>query len=177
MNSIGNHYSEGSGQSGAKIPTNGKTALKTLNWLAFDQLKLKHPDIRPEWLPRPGYKDKTANQLTQSIIAWIRLQGQQAERIAVTGRMIDRRKVVTDSMGFRRQIGSTEWIKSSMQKGTADISATICGRSVKIEVKIQHDKQSAAQRTYQSQVEASGGLYYITKDFQSFYQWYCETFK
>ncbi len=157
--------------------TNGQPALKTLNWLAFDQLKAKHLDIHPEWLPRPTYKDKTANQLTQSIIAWIRLNGFQAERITVTGRMIDRRKVVTDIMGFRRQIGSTEWIKSSMQKGTADISATINGRSVKIEVKIQHDKQSAAQRTYQSQVEESGGLYYIAKDFQSFFDWYCETFK
>jgi hypothetical protein len=177
MNNTGNLKDERSRESYIKTPTNDKMALKTLNWQAFDQLKAKHPDIRPEWLPRPGYKDKTANQLTQSIIAWIRLQGQQAERIAVTGRMIDRRKVVTDSMGFRRQIGSTEWIKSSMQQGTADISSTIRGRSVKIEVKIQHDKQSAAQRTYQHQVEASGGLYYIAKDFQSFYQWYCENFK
>ena len=63
-----------------------------------------------------------------------------------------------------------------MQKGTADISATIKGRSVKIEVKIQGDKQGAAQRTYQSQVEASGGLYFIAKDFQSFYNWYKTTF-
>lgn len=152
-------------------------ALRQLNWLAFNQLKEKHPDIRPEWLPRPGYKDKTANQLTQSIISWIRLNGGQAERIAVTGRMIDRRKVVTDCMGYRRQIGSTKWIKTSMQKGTADISAIIDGRSVKIEVKIQRDKQSAAQRTYQRQVEASRGIYYIANDFQSFFEWYCETFK
>jgi hypothetical protein len=152
-------------------------ALKQLNWLAFDQLKAKHPDIKPEWLPRPNYKDKNANQLTQSIIAFLRLQGHQSERIAVTGRMIDRRKVVKDCLGQSLIIGSTEWIKSSMQRGTADISATIYGRSIKIEVKIQNDKQSEAQRIYQAQVEASDGVYYVARDFQSFYGWYYKTFK
>jgi hypothetical protein len=91
--------------------------------------------------------------------------------------MIDRRKVVKDCLGQSLIIGSTEWIKSSMQRGTADISATIYGRSIKIEVKIQNDKQSEAQRIYQAQVEASDGVYYVARDFQSFYGWYYKTFK
>jgi hypothetical protein len=160
-----------------KPPPIGKTALKQLNSLAFEVLQSKHPGIRPELLPRPAYKDKTSNELTKSIITWIRLNGGQSERISVTGRMIDRREVITDCLGHRRQIGSTQWIKSSMQRGTADISATINGRSVKIEVKLQRDRQSEAQRSYQSQVEKSGGLYYIAKDFQCFYEWYKSTFE
>ena len=58
--------------------------------------------------------------------------------------------------------------------GTADISATIGGRSVKIEVKVGRDRQSEAQRIYQQQVEAAGGIYYIATDFESFVKWYNE---
>ncbi|HJY63731.1 MAG TPA: hypothetical protein VJ455_06205 [Ignavibacteria bacterium] len=63
-----------------------------------------------------------------------------------------------------------------MQPGTADISATIAGRSVKIEVKIGRDKQSQKQKEYQRQVEASGGLYFIAKSFDQFFTWYNELF-
>ena len=59
-------------------------------------------------------------------------------------------------------------------KGSADISATIAGRSVKIEVKIGLDRQSEAQRRYQATVERAGGLYFIAKDFTSFIEWYSE---
>ena len=64
-----------------------------------------------------------------------------------------------------------------MQRGTADISCTIQGKSVKIEVKVGRDRQSEAQCKYQAQVEASGGVYYIAKDFESFYQWFNEMFE
>jgi len=177
MSNTGSPHSERMERGGIKTPPCSKTALKRLNSLAFDQLKAKHPEVNPGWLPRPAYKDKKANELTQAIIAWIRLNGGQAERVSTTGRPIDHTKVVTDCLGFRRTIGSVTWIKSSMQRGTADLSATIQGRSVKIEIKIKHDKQSAAQRTYQSQVEASGGLYFIASTFEQFYTWYESTFE
>ncbi|HUT43367.1 MAG TPA: hypothetical protein VMW95_03440, partial [Desulfobacterales bacterium] len=59
------------------------------------------------------------------------------------------------------------------QKGTADISATIKGLSVKIEVKMK-DKQSPDQKIYQEQVERAGGLYFVARDFTSFKQWFDE---
>lgn len=51
---------------------------------------------------------------------------------------------------------------------------------IKIEVKCKatgDNYQSAAQKHYQQQVEAAGGLYYIARDFQSFYDWYFQTFE
>jgi hypothetical protein len=58
-----------------------------------------------------------------------------------------------------------------MQKGSADISATINGRSVKIEIKMQ-DKQSEAQRKYQEQVELAGGKYWLVRSFDQFLTYY-----
>ena len=60
--------------------------------------------------------------------------------------------------------------------GSADISATIAGRSVKMEIKIGADRQSEAQRRYQVAIERAGGLYVIVKDFTSFVEWYGVTF-
>ena len=64
-----------------------------------------------------------------------------------------------------------------MTRGTADIHAIIKGRAVKIEVKIKADSQSIWQKAYQKDVEKAGGIYYIAKDFDSFYVWYNKTFK
>jgi hypothetical protein len=160
-------------QQGATItPRENKSPLTLLNQLAFEKKKAQHPDIRPELLAKPIYKDKTANDLTKSIIAWIQLNGGQAERISVTGRAIDHRHTYTDVLGHRRQIGSLQWLTASMKKGSADISATIQGRSVKCEVKVQRDKQRPEQKEYQRQVEAAGGIYFIATSFEQFYNWY-----
>ena len=73
---------------------------------------------------------------------------------------------------MQRVIGSIEWIKGTGTNGSADISATIAGKSVKIEVKILKDRQSEAQKQYQADIEKAGGIYYIAKDFTSFVEWY-----
>ena len=112
----------------------------------------------------------TANELTRSIIYFIIRQGWQAERISITGRPIKQMDYKGRCIGYT--FGS-----SHMTKGTADISATIRGRSVKIEVKIGADRQSDAQRKYQADIERAGGLYYIAKDFESFVEWYNRTFE
>jgi hypothetical protein len=59
-----------------------------------------------------------------------------------------------------------------MQRGTADISATIHGKSVKIEIKVGKDRQSEAQKRYQEQVERAGGVYIVIRDFDQFEAWY-----
>jgi len=147
-------------------------ALRQLETLAFQQLRERYPNTPVAYLPKCTYSDKTANGLTKAIIDYIRLQGGQAERVSVQGRYIDNSKVFTDVIGNKRKIGSGKYIPSSMQKGSADISATIAGRSVKIEVKIKKDVQSDYQKQYQQQVEQAGGVYLIAKDFQSFFEWY-----
>jgi hypothetical protein len=118
------------------------------------------PERFKDMLPRK-YTDKTANGLTKMIVDWIKYNGGQAERISTTGRYI---------------VSQKRWIKGSGTKGSADISATIKGRSVKIEVKIGKDKMSEDQHKYKEAIEKAGGIYYIAKDFDSFYEWYNKMF-
>jgi hypothetical protein len=125
-----------------------------------------------DYIAKRTYTDKTANGLTKCIIDWIKANGYQAERISNTGRYIDNSKIVTDSMGFQKKIGSGQYIKGTGTNGTADISATIKGRSIKLEVKIGADRQSEAQKKYQIDIERAGGIYIIVKDFDEFMNFY-----
>ncbi len=146
--------------------------IQTLKSLHIESSRLKYPTLPDFARATPKYTDKNANGLTKCIIDWIELNGYQAERISSSGRYIDNRESYTDSVGFRRTIGSGKWIPGSTTKGTADISATIKGRSVKIEVKIGKDRQSEPQKAYQAKIEQSGGIYFIAKDFSTFMDFY-----
>jgi len=161
---------------GTKPSSMPKTAIRRLTAIANERHRAVHPDIPEKWLPPQVYSDRTANGLTRCIIHWLRFNGHQAERINTTGRHIDQRRTVTDILGHQRVIGSTKWIPCTGTKGSADISSTIKGRSVKIEVKIGRDRQSDNQRRYQKDIEASGGVYFIATSFQQFHDWYMETF-
>ncbi len=148
------------------------SSIKRLKDLYMIEHYKRLPNIPQNARFAPKFSDKTANGLTKCIITFLKLSSWQAERIGSSGRVIDRSKVVTNCIGQTRRIGSAQWIKGSGTNGTADISATISGRSVKIEVKIGHDRQSDVQKEYQRQIEAAGGVYLIAKDFYSFLQWY-----
>ena len=153
-------------------------ALKTLIDLRMAKDKVKGSNLLYSYVKPPTYNDSTANSLTTCIIDFLNMMDNcHAERISNEGRTIDTRKNITNVVGQVRQIGSIKRIKSSMQLGTADISATILGRSVKIEVKIGKDRQSEAQKEYQKQVENARGYYVIAKDFQGFFDWFTAKFK
>ena len=147
-------------------------AIQILKELKLKDSMEKHPNVPEHAIPNPKYSDKTANGLTKCIIDFLMLSGYQAERINTMGRPIDNRKQVTDVLGRVKTIGSMTWGKSTARKGSADISATIKGKSVKIEVKIGKDRQSDFQKEYQKEVEWAGGIYIIAKSFQEFYDWY-----
>lgn len=152
-------------------------SVKMLEAMAFEAKRLKFPSIPITHLMRETYRDDKANDLTKCVCKFIKLKGYQAERISTTGRPIDRRETFTDVLGKTRTIGSVQWIPGTVTKGSADISATIHGHSVKIEIKIGRDHQSQAQKDYQSEIERAGGLYFICKDFTSFVEWYAKTFE
>ncbi|MBS3776882.1 MAG: hypothetical protein KGY70_16915, partial [Bacteroidales bacterium] len=143
-------------------------SIKKLKKLYLEKHRESHPNLPEGARVPPKFTDKDANSLTKCIIEYIRMTGGQAERISVTGRRIDRRKTFTDAVGYKRQIGRVQWAKSNMKKGSADISATIRGRSVKIEVKIGSDRQSQAQKDYQREVEQAGGIYMVVRSFDDF---------
>lgn len=172
--------------------TVGSVAPDPLDWNELDSFSNKPPQTerkprkkpynKPEEVKRleqvtgNKHRDDTANGLTRCIIAYIKYKGGQAERINTTGVPIDRRRQVTDVLGRSRTIGSVEWRRGGGTVGSADISATIKSKAVKIEVKIGHDRQSPAQRQYQQAVEQAGGLYFVAKDFTSFVAWYHQNF-
>jgi hypothetical protein len=149
-----------------------KAALNLLGNLEMEYKIRKYPETPVRYLVKTKFTDKTANGLTKCITSFLSLNGWQAERINCTGRPIDNRRLVTDCIGNSRMIGSIDYIQTTGTRGTADISATIAGRSVKIEVKIGSDRQSDYQRQYQKSVEAAGGVYVIARDFGQFLTWY-----
>ena len=147
-------------------------AIKHLESLILEAKKLRYPSIPSDYIAAVKYRDDTANGLTKCGIDFLKVKGHQAERISTTGRPIDRTKTFTDVLGHQRTIGRIEWIPGTSTKGSADISATIDGRSVKIEVKIGPDRMSQAQRDYERSIVTSGGIYYIAKDFATFLTWF-----
>ena len=142
--------------------------LKGLSLLKQTIDSFKYHNMPIDYIPLYKYTDKTANGLTRCIIDYLEFNGCQAERISTTGRMVDNTKTFTNVLGITKQIGSKKWIKGSGTKGSADISATINGKSVKIEVKIGKDRQSEHQKKYQESIEKSGGIYLIAKSFEDF---------
>jgi hypothetical protein len=125
----------------------------------------RHPSFPEAYFVKKKWDDKTANGLTKAITSFIQFNGYQAERINTMG--VARENKRTDG----KVIGVT-WTKGTTTAGSADISATIRGRSVKIEVKVGKDRQSDAQKRYQESIERAGGVYLIARDFDSFVEWF-----
>jgi len=149
--------------------------MKKENKERLDALKLandieRHPSFPEDYFVKKKWDDKTANGLTKAITSFIQFNGYQAERINTMG--VARENKRTDG----KVIGVT-WTKGTTTAGSADISATIRGRSVKIEVKVGKDRQSDAQKRYQESIERAGGVYMIARDFDSFVEWFDEFVK
>ena len=133
--------------------------------LKLQRYAITHPNYPPDYIPKTMYKDSTANGLTKAICDYINYHGYQAERINTMGTAREKKTTAGKVIGVT-------WTKGTITAGSADISATIKGRSVKIEVKIGKDRQSEAQKRYQENIEKAGGTYIIAKDFDSFVEWY-----
>lgn len=98
---------------------------------------------------------KKANGLTNFICKFITWKGYRATRVNVQGRLIEGAEKQESGASIRVK----KWMKSTTRKGTADISATIKGRSVMIEVKVGKDKPRPAQLDEQEREERAGGIY------------------
>ena len=93
-----------------------------------------------------------ANGLTQFICNFLNWSGYRATRINTMGRQIN-----------------GKFIPSATRKGTADISATIRGRSVMIEIKIGSDKASVHQLDEQKKERQAGGIYEFVSTPEQFF--------
>ena len=144
-----------------------KALLKALELEILKDKSTMNPryleDLLTDW------NDNSANSLTKSIEFYINANGFQAERINTMGVYREGKKIQVGENS--RQLKGT-WTPSTSTKGSADISATIRGRSVKIEVKYGKDKQSEVQKRYQESIEQAGGTYYIARNFDEFIIFY-----
>jgi hypothetical protein len=147
-----------------------KAKLKALE---LEALRLKYPNTKESYLGLTNWKDDSANSLTKCVIAYVQYMGGQAERISSQGqyRAGAKIKVGTGELAHTKQLPG-KWTPGQSTKGTADISATIRGRSVKIEMKYGKDVQSQVQKDYQAAIEKAGGVYIIVRTFDEFVVWY-----
>jgi len=96
-----------------------------------------------------------ANGLTQAIVRFILWNGYRATRISSSGRVV-----------------KGKYIPGATRRGQSDISATLKGRSVQIEIKINKDKPSEHQLREQMLEEKAGGVYIFIHNFEEFLLWY-----
>ena len=94
----------------------------------------------------------TANGLTTFVCNYLNWLGHRATRINVSGRKV-----------------GDKWIRSSTRKGTADISATVKGKSVMIEIKVGRDKPSEFQLAEQIKERKAGGHYEFVGSVDEFF--------
>jgi len=152
------------------------TALEILKHHKLAELAIRYPNTSA-FNYQANFSDKSEKTLEDCILYFAKVESFQAERIKVKANRIDNRTSYIDSVGFKKTIGSVTWAKSSMQAGSADMSCTIKGRSVKVEIKIGKDFQKLNQKQYQKQVELAGGIYWIIRSFQEFYDKYLDFIK
>lgn len=144
-----------------------------LRALELEHFKEKHPSIDDRFIPLTNYTDNSANSLTKCVIDFITYMGGQAERISSQGQYREGAKIQVGSgeLAYHKQLPG-KWTPGQSTKGTADISATIRGRSVKVEIKYGKDRQSEVQKLYQASIEKAGGVYIIVRTFDEFVEWY-----
>ena len=104
------------------------------------------------YTPPPTPVVTKSNGLTTFIINFLNWSGYRATRINTMGRQIN-----------------GKFIPSATRKGTADISATIKGRSVMIEIKVGADRPRPEQRAEQQRERQAGGIYEFVSTPEQFF--------
>lgn len=112
---------------------------------------------------RKKKKQSPANELTDSVMRYMKSVGCATARINTTG-------IYDERLGKYRYSGST--------KGVEDVSCTMpvfvgghkLGVTVAVEIKIGADRMSEDQRARKAAVEGAGGHYIVAKTFDQFKQ-------
>lgn len=119
--------------------------------------------------PKKKFSDKKANDLTKLILAYFEMKGVKAWRQASEGRFIKGREY-KDWMGRPREEKGFFIPRSKAAVGIGDVAFILSkGRFGSCEIKIGKDRQRPEQKQFQAEIEASGAIYFIAKDWESFY--------
>ena len=127
----------------------------------YNAAHLKHVTQRTPAVVEDGHyfnptipKVNTANGLTKFIENYINWMGWRATRINTTGRVV----------GGRYIYGTT-------RRGTADLSCTLFGKSLMLEIKIGKDRPSEHQLKEQAKERAAGGEYFFVSTPEQFFEY------
>lgn len=108
-----------------------------------------------------------ANGLTRYIVNVLFWHPQcNGTRVNSQGRLIDGIEVGPTG----NKIGVKKFIPGTTRRGTADITATCKGRSVKFEVKAGKDRASQYQLDEQKREQQAGGHYFFVHDVEEFWE-------
>ena len=139
----------------AQNPCAAMNALQYLRQLHEAAQRERYPNVPSHARVKPTYSDKSANELTKAVLAYIRFSGGWATRVNSTGVFDERRQ---------------QWRTGNTVPGTPDIMGTLAdGRFIGVEVKTGSDRQSDQQKAVEKAVKQSGGIYLVARSFQEFY--------
>lgn len=122
----------------------------------FGPISTNVPDIRK------------ANGLTQFIVNFLTWSEHRATRISSAGRLIDAPQKQQSGISLMTK----KFIPGPTRKGSADVSATIRGRSVMIEIKVGRDRPSEHQLREQELERKAGGVYEFISTPEEFFNLY-----
>lgn len=111
---------------------------------------------------------RKANGLTLAVVKFLMYSGHRATRIQSAGRIIKAPQKQESGISLQ----TAKYIPGTTRKGTADISATIRGRSVMIEIKVGKDSASEYQLREQQLEIKAGGQYWFIHSFDEFLKYY-----
>ena len=151
-------------------------AVIELRRLLLEESVNKYPTLPDHARPVNSFdstKNKERRELKR-IAKYIELKGGICSITDSSAKRIDKTMNYVDSVGFNRTIGSVEFRKNTdFEVGHSDLTATINGQAHYIELKRVYksgkDRQSEAQKAFQSKVTKAGAIYLIVNSFEDFY--------
>lgn len=127
-------------------------------------------------IPKSTYRDNTIDELTRCIVDCIRFKGDLAERIGSKECPNDMLTEELDILDRRQTIDGISRMTIAPAKEFSVVSATIDGKGVLILVTFGKCLPNVTLSNLQRNIEQTGGIFYVAKDFASFLGWYVTTF-
>lgn len=117
-------------------------------------------------------KVRESNGMQTAIVNYLNWMGHRAKRINNMGRLVDGVDVTESGA----KITAKKWIPSAAGRGQSDVSSTLWGKSVQLEIKAGNDKPSADQLKEQAKERKAGGIYEFIFSIEAFFELYDKLF-
>ena len=149
--------------------------------LQYNHFILEHPHAHsqdPEHFRRAFFSlakfpaIRSAAQLEKAIVKYLKFLGHSASKVSTQGTWVKGKKGIrmASSLGKAESFDTGRYIPGGGRKGASDISSTVYGISVEIEVKFSKgDRLSKEQIAYSAEIQKAGGFFLVAKNFDEFY--------